>query len=138
MTRLTRGTAGVAIALLAGVTMGPEAGAQARDGVIPAQQVQVSDLDRAGGPAGVAWLEGRRLHTPMGDTLALPWTTQAAHERSLRILGHRPHTWLVKDFSGDQWNVWAVTAGKRTKLFSVGISEGDVASIVPSRDSRRI
>ena len=127
------GGAGAAIAALTAITI--MAGGVA---AAPTQTVRVGDLTVTHEPSGIAWLDGRRLHTPRGDVVRLPWTKKQVRTTHPRILGHRPHAWLVKDFTGDTWNVWAVSGGKRAKLFSVGIADGEEATIVVARDSRRI
>ncbi len=132
-----RGT-GAALAALAMMTA--TAGVAVADGVTgpTVQQVRIRDLAAARGPAGVAWLDGRTLHTPSGGTLDLPWSAAAAEQGSLRLLGHTSGAWLVKDSDGGSWRVWAVSAGQRTKLFSVGVSEGDIVRMVLSDDHRRV
>lgn len=124
------------MALVATIAAGGALPSQAREGVTPTV-VRVADLTQSSRPAGVAWLDGRVLHTAAGGTRALPWTRAAARARSLRILGHTPRGWLVKDFSDSAWNVWLVRGDHRERLSSTGVSEGDVVAVTPSTDHHR-
>ncbi len=99
--------------------------------------VRLGDLDRRSKPLELAWLVGRVLHRTDGSTLQLPWTVAGARERSLRLLGKTAEGWLVKDFTGDRWNVWSVSHGERTLLSEHGVTEGDIVGITLSSDRQR-
>jgi hypothetical protein len=131
-----RGTA-AALAALALTVAGVAATAEARKGVGPSKVWHVADLTVSQHPAGVDWLDGRVVHTATGELQALPWTEAAARSRHLRLLGHTPHGWLVKDFGGDTWNVWLSRGGHREKLSSTSVSEGDLVTVALASTGRR-
>lgn len=133
MGRHPRGTY-AAIAALIAIT---SAAGPAEAGASAPQVVRVGNLQLSDHPAGIAWLDGRVLHTPSGATIGMPWTARAAKHRSLHIVRHTLRGWLLEDFSNSARHVWLVRDGHRTKLSSTGVSEGDVVSVVTSTDHRR-
>ena len=126
------------VALVAMIVSGIGVPAQARRGEIgPSAVWQVADLSVSKRPAGAPWLDGRVLHTASGDVRTLPWTVAGARSRHLRLLGHTPKGWLVRDFSDSSWNVWRVRGPHRHKLSSTGVSEGDVVTMALSTKGTR-
>jgi hypothetical protein len=133
MGRRSRGTYAAVAALTAITVGGLGVPAHAAEPTV----VRIADYRTSAHPAGVAWLDGRVLHTAQGDTRPMPWSRAAAKNRSLRILGHTARGWLLKDFSDSAWNVWLVRGGERTRLSSTDVSEGDLVTIVTSTDHHR-
>jgi hypothetical protein len=124
--------AAAALAVTALVTASPPATASPVDVV-----VRLSQLEHRTHPLELAWLDGHTLHRTDGSTLTLPWSRTAARERSLRLLGKTPEGWLVKDFTGNTWNVWLVRHGARTRLSQHAVSEGDIVHVTLSSDRQR-
>jgi hypothetical protein len=91
------------------------------------------------GPAAkVPWLVDNVVHTAAGRTLTMPWTRSGARAHSLRLVGHTPRGWFVKSFDGgDTWTLWTVRDGKRHRLTSSSVSEGDVVDYRLSHNHRR-
>ena len=102
----------------------------------PVVVVRPGQLPR-GNHARVAWLHDDVVHTAEGGTVDLPWSKAGARSHGLRLLGHTPRGWFLRDAGGNTVSAWSARRGERNRVTSGSVSEGEILRFQLAEDRSR-